>query len=45
MICIKETGISEKKSTSRMENKLENIEVVEDGADWSQMYFYGTLVL
>lgn len=47
MMCLKETGISEKKkkSTSRIENKLGNTEVVEDGADWRRMDFYGILVL
>lgn len=28
MACLKETGISENKNISRMENNLENIEVV-----------------
>lgn len=36
--------MSEKKSMSRMENKLENTEVVEDRPDRSHLYLNGNFI-
>lgn len=41
---MKDIDISEKKNIIKMENKLENTEVMGDKAEWSQLYFYGNFI-
>lgn len=41
---MKDIYISEKENIIKMENKLENTEVMGDKAEWSQLYFYGNFI-